>query len=274
MIKMFLPAICLISLCAIHTTAQKIVVNKGLKLSSVASVKTTMHIEAMGQTMNMESNVYTDAEAKSVSDTGYVFENKTTRFTMNSDAMGQSIHFDSDKQEDMNGPMGSAISKLIGAPQVFGINKYGKITSVTGMENITETAFANLATQLGKGQPYPFIISLPGRTVKEGDTWIDSTGNNDSLKYIFTYTLKGNSGDHSLVGIKALMKTVTTIKQQGMDIDINLQGTVTGDAVFEKNTGILESNNSVTEMKGTIGVMGQTVPLAMVANSTITVKKP
>jgi hypothetical protein len=63
------------------------------------------------------------------------------------------------------------------------------------------------------------------------------------------------------------------LKQMGMEVEMDLDGTITGDALYEKATGTLKTHKTLIEMKGNMGVMGQTIPMLMAVNTTVAVKK-
>ncbi len=265
------------SLVFISTKAQTIVINKGMKLETVTAIKTTINIEALGQNVETETALTNLVETKNVTDTGYLFSTTTRRMTLKTNSMGQKIDFDSDKPEDLNGPFGSKVKGVIGSVSDIVVSKKGVITLLSstltpGADNPLSQA-ADFTGFLAKGQPYPLLMPLPGRPVKKGDTWVDSTGNKDSAFYIYNYTLKENTDKESIVEIMGINRINMVINQGGMEIQIKLDGKVSGNSVFEKATGILRTSSSVSQNTGTMSVMGQTVPISTVSTISIDVTK-
>jgi hypothetical protein len=58
-----------------------------------------------------------------------------------------------------------------------------------------------------------------------------------------------------------------------MEIQMDMTGTVKGDAAYEATTGILKKNTSSTDIKGTMAVMGQNAPIAATITVTTVAKK-
>lgn len=260
---------------SISVSAQKIVVSKGQKLETVTSSKINMKMEMLGQNMEMEHGITGEVEVKNITDTGFIFQNTIKRITFKSNAMGQDMSFDSDKKEDMEGQIGQAMGDQIGKAQEITVNKQGKITGMEDDGNSAKgmTEAFNFANQLSKGQPYPLLIQLPAKLPKKGDSWTDSTGSSESMKSVYTYTLKESTPSATTVAFTGVLKTKGTIQQQGMEMELDLTGNISGEAIYEKATGLLKNHTAVTDMKGNIGVMGQSMPLSMTSNTNMEVKK-
>jgi hypothetical protein len=64
-----------------------------------------------------------------------------------------------------------------------------------------------------------------------------------------------------------------TIEQQGMEIQMDITGDIKGDATYDAGTGLLKNNNTVSDIKGTLGVMGQNAPLTMKVTASTVAKK-
>jgi hypothetical protein len=58
-----------------------------------------------------------------------------------------------------------------------------------------------------------------------------------------------------------------------MQIDMDMTGTIKGEATYEAATGILIKTSSVSDIKGTMGVMGQSAPMTMSMTESATAKK-
>jgi len=106
-----------------------------------------------------------------------------------------------------------------------------------------------------------------------GDSWTDSTGNPASFKAVTTYTVKGISKDEVLLDFTSQVAKKGTMEQQGMQIDLNIAGTVKGSSSYEAATGVLKKNDATSDIKGTMGIMGQSAPMTMAITVTTTAKK-
>jgi Family of unknown function (DUF6263) len=254
--------------------AQKIAVTKGQKLETLSTSKMTM--EVMGQNIDNETSATSEIEVKAINDKGFVFGNTLKHMLIKGSAMGQDINFDSDKKEDMDGQMGQALQSRIGIEKEITVDRQGKVSDTKdtaakpagGMGDLM-----NLTGDFSKGQPYPVLIQLPGKTIKPGDSWTDSTGTVETLKTVTTYTLKAINSDGAAVSFIGTIARSGIIEQQGMQIQMDITGTIKGDAVYETATGLLKRNDTSAEIKGTMGVMGQNAPIAMKMTVTTLAKK-
>ncbi|MBS1564579.1 MAG: hypothetical protein JST39_09325, partial [Bacteroidetes bacterium] len=134
MIKRYLPLLCVAVLATGAAQAQKIAVSKGLKLEMVTTMKMTMNMEMMGQNIenSTESTNTTKVEAKDANPNGYVFTNTVTKLQVHTSAMGQEVNFDSDKKEDLDGPMGESMKSMLNVPQDVVVDKQGRVVEKKG----------------------------------------------------------------------------------------------------------------------------------------------
>ena len=276
MLKRYFTLLCTAALATGAAHAQKIAVAKGLKLEMVSNMKMTMSMEMMGQNIdnNTETTNTTQIELKEVNPGSYLFSNTVTKMLLHTSAMGQEVNFDSDKKEDMDGQMGASMKNVLNVPQDIVVDKQGKVmekkgdTTAGGMNEMM-----NMSGSMLKGQPYPVLVTLPGHSVKTGDKWTDSTGSPATFKSITTYTVKGISGGEIVLDFTSQVAKKGTIEQQGMQIDLDMAGTTTGTASYESATGVLKKNDSVSDIKGTMGLMGQSAPMTMKITATSVAKK-
>ncbi|MFT3933066.1 MAG: DUF6263 family protein [Chitinophagaceae bacterium] len=269
MIKQFLFSFSLMALVATTGNAQKLALTKGQKVETIATSK--MSMETMGQTIENEGVATTDIELKDITSDGFLFNNVIKHITTKITGAGQNISFDSDKKEDMDGPMGQALKDKIGTTQEIQVDKNGKVANIkdsgekTGAGGMSD--MMGMGGDLMKGQAYPILIQLPARKIKAGDSWVDSTGTVASIKTVTTYTLKTLTADGAQVSFTSVMSKSGTMQQNGMDLQIDMSGTTKGESTYEANTGILKSSTGTTDIQGTVGVMGQNMPI----NGTVTV---
>jgi len=281
MIKRYFTLLCAVALATGAAHAQKISVSKGLKLELVTNMKMTMSMEMMGQNIdnNTETSNTTRIELKEVNPDGYLFSNTVTKMIMHTSVMGQEMNFDSDKKEDLDGPMGAGIKNVLNVPQDVVVDKQGKVVEKKGDtgDGGSMNDMMNMSSGMMKGQPYTVLATLPGHSVKVGDSWTDSTGSPATLKAVTTYKVKSISGDEIAVDFTSQVAKKGTITQkagdQEMQIDLDMTGTVTGTSSYETATGILKKNDSTSDIKGTMGIMGQSAPMTMKITATSAAKK-
>ncbi len=244
--------------------AQKIAVTKGQKLETVST--TTMTMDVMGQSINNETSVTSQIEVKDVTAKGYVFANTISHMVVKGSMMGQDMNFDSDKKEDMDGQLGQVLKDRIGTAQEIQVDKNGKVTDTRDTSKKASAGMSdmlNMGADFSKGQAYPVLIQLPAKAVKPGDSWTDSTGTPATVKMITTYTLKEITADGVVINFTGILEKSGTIEQNNMEIQMDMKGTVKGDALYETASGLLKKNTIVSDITGTLGVMGQSAPLTM-----------
>jgi len=274
MTKRFFLSFALTAAVVITADAQKIAVTKGQKLETVATTKMTM--EMMGQNINNESGATTDIEVKDVNADGFLFTSIIKRMTTKVSGMGQDISFDSDKKEDMDGQIGQALKDQINVQQEIQVDQKGKVISTTGSNDKKTGGMTDMMSITGdvtKGQPYPVLIQLPAKSIKPGDTWVDSSGTAATIKTITTYTLMQINADGALVSFSGTLVKNGTIEQNGMEIQMDMSGTTKGEATYEPSTGLLKTSSTTSDIKGTLGIMGQNAPLSATITANVVAKK-
>ena len=190
--------------------------------------------------------------------------------------MGQETTFDSDKKEDMDGQMGAKLKDMIGVAKEITVNKQGKVleskdtAAATGSNDPMASLLGSLTA---KGTTFPILAPFPARAVKSGDSWTDSSGTPETMKLVNTYTLKQVSGNEATIDITGQMAKTGVIEQQGMQLTMNLTGTITGSSIVDVSTGLLKKNETSMKVGGTMEVMGQSVPLTMTSKVITTVNK-
>ncbi len=282
--KMFKPV--LFSLFAVlaaltlqaQTVTQNIRLSKGQKLESVVNTTMSMSQEMMGQQVefNSTSALTTVTEVKDVTPQAFLLSNLIKRIVTNTSVMGQEMKFDSDKQEDMDGQMGAEMKGKINVPQNFSVNKQGKITDVkdTATAGASESMMSGLiGSTMVKGTVFPLLSPFPTKAVKAGDSWTDSTGTPETMKMVNTYTLKQITGNEATLEIVGQMAKTGVVEQQGMQIPMNLTGTITGISVYDISQGTLKKNQTAMKINGTMELMGQSIPLKMNTTAETTVNK-
>jgi hypothetical protein len=271
--RTFLP-LCILLVTVAVSNAQKIAVVKGQKLETVTTTK--MNMEVMGQNIDNESTSTSNIEVKEANEKGFLFANTLKHMVVKGSAMGQDISFDSDKKEDLDGQMGQALKGRIGATQEILVDRQGKVAETKDSASKTPGGMGdvmNMTADLSKGQAYPVLIQLPSKSVRPGDTWTDSTGTPATIKTVTTYTLKEITTEGTQVSFSSTLSKNGTIEQNGMEIQLDMTGTIKGDATYETATGLLKNTNSTSVIKGTMGIMGQNAPITATVTATVAVKK-
>lgn len=214
------------------------------KLLSITFGDTKANITLMGQTTNLSSNT------PDTSNEG----NKALR-SIKGSKISALIGTDGSVKKVMGGE--ALVEKTKGSDPVSG-EILSELFSPENMKSLFE-------------QNYKFF---PAQAVKPGDSWSSTLELEKPYKMTSksTYTLQKVEGGKSYINLKGLMGTEAPVKveQQGMQIELSIEGSVTGTFIVDNKTGITESSVLKEDLKGTASVMGQAIPMT-IAN-TITMK--
>lgn len=244
---------------------------KGQKYLAETTVTTKSTTEAQGQSMetNIDAVTSYNIEVKDVTNDNYNFTNTVSKIKMNMSMMGQEMNFDSEKKEDLAGPMGSALKEFINNPKNVVVDKSGKLIS----QQTDTSGSANPATlqfeAVGFGTQLAFE-PLPAK-VKAGDKWVRKTDNN-GISQTTNYTVKSISGDLATLSLDGTIITDMKMEQQGMEMTNKTSGKFTGEEIVNTKTGVIQSSNTTADASGNIEVMGQQLPTSSKVTTTTTVK--
>jgi hypothetical protein len=249
---------------------------KGQKYVVENKVTTKSSTEMQGQQMeaNIDATTLYNIEVKDAVANNYNLTNTITNLKMNMSQMGQEMTFDSDKKDDLNGPIGTAMKDFINQPKAVVIDKSGKVIGEKKDEKKDEPT-SMMAKQLGNFEATGFgadmaFEALP-QNAKVGSTWTNKT-DVDGISKTTNYTVKSITGKLATIGLEGTLATDTKMEMQGMEITTKTTGTFTGEEIVDMTTGVVQSNNLTTDAKGIVGVMGQELPTSSKVVSATTVK--
>ncbi|RYD69441.1 MAG: hypothetical protein EOP84_28475, partial [Verrucomicrobiaceae bacterium] len=86
------------------------------------------------------------------------------------------------------------------------------------------------------GNTYSALMTIPAAGVKIGDSWNDSTITKEN-KVRNTYTLKQVNGSDAVVDVKGTLNVDREMEQQGMAMQMSMNGTITGELTFDTKSG-------------------------------------
>ncbi|MGQ0738879.1 MAG: DUF6263 family protein [Bacteroidota bacterium] len=230
-----------------------------------------MDQEIMGQPMKMDMTVYYSMDVSEDNGTVKTINASYERFKMNTAVGGMNIDIDTDKPitgdtSDMKTNPLLAVNKVFGAIKgqkfTMKVNAEGKITDVTGFENMGK----NIAESLGLGEEEKaemmkqfdgqfnadeikqnlerFWYIFPNKEVKVGDTWDKMTEVRGKMpaKYKSSYKVTEIEGD--MVTLEETSKIEA--KENEM---IGLTGDVTGTIVVDSRSGLVVTADQDMDMK-------------------------
>lgn len=248
---------------------------KGQKYLVENKVSTKSSTEMQGQQMEANADVTStySIEVKDLVDNNYSLTNIVTGVKMNMTQMGQEMNFDSEKKEDIDGPIGSALKEYINQPKKVVMDKTGKLIPQKTDDTTQETNM--VAKQLGNFEATGYgadmaFESLP-QNVKVGSTWTSKT-DNEGISKSTTFMVKEINGNIATIALTGDMAADTKMENQGMEITTKTTGKFSGEEKVDITTGVIQTNISTVDASGIIGVMGQELPTSSKVTSTTTVK--
>lgn len=270
----FAAAICF-STATIAQNNQSLNLKKGQKYVVENKIVTTSSTEMQGQTMEANADVTStySIEVKEVTGDAYNLSNTLTAIKMNMSQMGQEMSFDSDKKEDADGPIGSALKDYINKPQTVVLDKSGKVIPQKTGDSTEETNM--IVKQLGDFEATGYganmaFESLP-KNIKVGSTWSNTTDNNGIAKTT-NYTVTAIEGNIATISLTGTVSSDMKMENQGMEITTKTTGKFTGEEKVDVKSGVIQSNSTTIDASGIIGVMGQELPTSSKVVSTSTIK--
>jgi len=254
----------------------KIVVKKGQHFMVESKSDGVITQEMMGQSMEMTlgSNTVISTEIKDVKNNNYTISQTLTSVKSTFSGMGQDKSFDSDKKEDMDSEAGALYRDKFNVPKELVITNEGvNITTDTSKKAEGADPMAGMMEMMSGGQDNVtgalFLVIPAGKKV--GDTWADSTSN-EGVKMKRTYTLNSIANKEASVTINGVVDINKTMQVQGMDLNTVMTSKINSAVLVDVITSVQKENKSVTDVTGTIDVMGQSVPITSKINTLTIIK--
>lgn len=265
-----------------QNVTKKVSLAKGQQYEQVSLVNMNISQEMMGQVMEMkmESTTNNIVEVKEASNSSYTVANTLKRMVMNMSGV-QEVKFDSDKKEDMDSQMGESLRDKIGKTSEMVLNMNGIITEVKTKpaKDAAAAPGGMMSNMLGQdvgeekeGNNFSALANIPAKGVKVGESWSDSAVDNDTKVYT-TYTLKEVKGNEGVVSMSGNMNVNRDMEQQGMTLQVSMQGTILGEYIFDVATGIIKSKKANTKATGMVEAMGQSIPMTVDTTMTSIISK-
>jgi len=282
LLPILFTSLCLISIESIaQNSVGKLSLTKGQRIEINNNTKSVISQEMMGQAIEItvDANMVHQIEVKDKMPNSYLIASTLTKLTTNGAAMGQEMKFDSDKKEDMESETGRLMKDQLNVTQEIEMSENAKVikaakkstSAVSGgqmMDMINNLTGGNVDESNGAVSAFEIIPA--GKKI--GDKWSDSTIMGDIKTYNY-YTLKSVNGNIATLELKGKQIINKKIEQQGMEINVKMEATISGEGIVDLNTGLLEQKTTLTDGNGSAEVMGQSIPMSSKTTTITTVKK-
>lgn len=259
-------------------TSGKLSLTKGQKFQIDNNISSVINQEMMGQSIEItiDAKMVHQVEVKDKKDKSYVVASTLTKLTTNGSAMGQNMSFDSEKKEDLESPTGQAMKDQINVEKQVELNENADVINGEKIENKPASGgmmdmvnnVTGAESDESNGAKAAFEVMPAGK--KAGDTWSDSTIT-DEIKTYRTYTLKSINGNEATVALTGKQITKKKVEQQGMEVNVSMEGKLTGEGIVDMNSGIVKERTLVMDGTGSAEVMGQSIPVTTKVTTKTTV---
>lgn len=251
---------------------------KGDRYEVISDSKNELTQEVMGQTMeiNATSLVTNNVEVKEVSDANLLLTNTTTKVKSHSKVMDQEQDYDSEKDAGADNPTAKMMAEILNKVVEVKIDPKGNAEKTTAdSSNAEGSAMSNMMSGLSNdksGGLKDFYAKFDPATAKAGDTWTDST-KDDNSKTVITYTIREVGNGMATVAYVSATAVNTTQENMGMEIVVSMSLKSTGTLVYDAATRILKQHTTIQDGSGTAEAGGMSIPITMKNTISATVTK-
>jgi hypothetical protein len=235
---------------------------KGQKIVLESNNTIITKMEMMGQEVEQSISMGLTGELKiaELQATKAKIEMKQTKMKMNMAVMGQEMNFDSEKSDETE--VYKQMAGILNKITTMTINENGLITSIEMDEDLKSMMKGNPFSGFANGQPVGFLIVLP-TNIAANTTWSVSFGEDSSVKTTYNYVVKSIENELVAVSFTSAMNVNTSSQSNGIDVVTKLNGTISGTAKVNSKTNFVTTRSSTINMKGTMEMAGQSVPVEM-----------
>jgi hypothetical protein len=213
----------------------------------------------------------------------FLIEYAIENISLNMNSNGQNVTFDSDKPEENN--LGTdALKNLKNLRFQAEMTDMGKVVKISGIENLASAIGGNQALaqslqmfsneqnmQSFFGQNFNYF---PEKEVGKGDKWSASTNMASIMNMAVNmdFEVADIKDDQVLLNVNSVTKADTQVEQQGMKIQVKLDGTQTGTMTINPKDGWMDQSNLnqqfVINMKLKNPQSGEDMEIPMKMNAT------
>lgn len=264
--------------------AGKLVFQPGQVLAVNMKSSTTNLVSAMGQELEMKTEVIADHQFKvtNTTDENHTLSHEINRVRFNSEGMGNTLNFDSQSENDLNGQMGAPVKDLL-------IKKYNLVIDASGNTlmamNEGESAGKSNAQagmlaqfinglndliQAPKQGEASFFKVLPATEVGVGDAWTNTIDRNGT-KIEEAYSIAEINENFITLNYLSNSNSTTVQENMGMEVTITMKNKSEGKIKVDRKSGILKEKTITTTATGTVASGYGDFPINATTNSVITI---
>ncbi len=271
--KIYIPFICLLITGSVFAQSAKIKLSNGQKIMVVNTTEVQASL-AMGMELSSNSVTTNALEVKNSTEKGYTISNALTKIKVNMNMMGQPNNYDSENKEGNNAEMAKIFDERLNKPVDIVIDNTTGIALTDKKKVKKDDTEANPADDLlamFSDNSDDAIVSGAFEMIPQGksagNSWSDTTNAKD-MKTIRTYTLKSVTGNEAVIQMNTVTKAVNKLNFQEMEFEIKSETKTTGEIITDINTGLVSKRTTVSDITGSIQMMGQDMPITAKSSST------
>lgn len=263
----------------------KIGFRKGQKLEVTTETRRESSADSTDQPMEqaLTSTVTSVYDVQNVTTRESVLGHRIKRLAFSGGGPGESESYDSEKESDRKSEMGRALKRGIKDKYTLTLDPSGKITAVKleddynpendPLHEMLEVMIVQtgLPLSIPKAGTASIFHVLPARTLKQRDTWTDSSSIKD-FRQKSVYTVTGVTASEVMLDFTEDQNLVNRIYSMGIESTLTTKNKSTGKMIVDRKTGILRQKTYTTDVETIFkGEAGSTTNQEK-ATTTITVK--
>ena len=264
--------------------AGKIVFQPGQVLTVNMKSSTTNLVSAMGQELEMKTEVLADHQFKvtNTTDENHTLSHEINRVRFNSDGMGNTMSFDSQSEKDLNGQLGAPVKDLLSKKYNLVIDASGNTlmamnegasTGKAGAEAGMLAQFVSGLTELTQAPKQgeaSFFKVLPATEVGVGDAWTNTIDRNGT-KIEEAYSIAEINENFITLNYLSNSNSTTVQENMGMEVTITMKNKSEGKIKVDRKSGILKEKIITTTATGTVASGYGDFPINSTSTSVITI---
>lgn len=286
-----ISVVLLMACVAMFAQAQKVSLRYNFKEGAMFYANQTtvqnIHQDIMGNAMDIKMTVdaRTSYSVLKVENDVATVEVTYESLGMKMESPMMNMAYDSKGEIDANNPMHTALRTIVGKKFVMVMDKYGKVSSVTGFEKVMDELVAKfngnkeMAEQIAASVKQQFsdeamkssmemmTAIFPENPVSVGESWVVNSVLRSGMEINSqnTLTLKSAVDGKWVISGAADLATNSeaTIQTQGMDSHFSLTGKAQYEMVLDAATGWLQQSSVNQVIDGKVSLEGGQLPSAM-----------
>lgn len=239
------------------------VLSKGKEIK--VTITTNQDID-MGMPIITNSTSVNKVSIVDVTTKDYVAVSQKIKFTLESSAMGQETKYDSDKPEDRSSDVGRELEKTLTDKDSILIDiKTGVGRAISPEKKSESDENANPLAMLGSAgnesdeSAIASILFVLPVEAKVGNNWVDSSTEKDMKKSI-KYSIEKIENNIVTIKMEGSLKGTASVEIEGQDLNMSMSSKTTGQIQVDKTTNLVKKRDSLSDITGSMEVMGQSMP--------------